>query len=141
MFRYGNRGILRTESSWPGRGGSVGFALMNVCVIDDDRAIYESVVDAFPAAQWFRDAETFLSKVDHSIKEWVIVADVHLSGIGGIELMGQLQALGLTASVILVCRNPDVLTAVSALRQGAVDFIEKPILRPLLIGSIRRLLG
>lgn len=112
---------------------------MNLCVIDEERTTYDSIVESFPAAQWYGNAEAFLARIDQTVQKWIIVADVNLTGLGGIELIEHLQSMGLPASVILVCRNPDVLTAVRALRQGAADFIEKPVLGTLLVAAIRRL--
>ena len=115
---------------------------MTVCVIDEDPTTYVSLIGDFGAVLWFRTAETFIadfvSELADSVGDAVIVADVQLAGIGGIELIGHLRKRGLEVPVILVCRNADVATAVHAIRQGAADFVEKPIQASLLVTSIQR---
>jgi len=121
---------------------------LTVCVIDEDPTTYVSLIGDFGVVLWFRTAEIFIadfvSKQDDSvhaavsISDAVIVADVQLAGISGIELIGHLRKRGLEIPVILVCRNADVATAVHAIRQGAADFVEKPIQASLLVNSIQR---
>jgi FixJ family two-component response regulator len=111
-----------------------------VCIIDGDRSTYDAVAGCFASVQWLRDAATFLDQVDDPAGRLVIVANTDLPGIGGIELIGRLRSLGRMAPVILVCRGADVATAVRAMRQGAADFMEKPVNGSLLVGAIRELL-
>jgi FixJ family two-component response regulator len=121
---------------------------LTVCVIDQDPVTYESLRPSFAAVLWFRTAESFIADVAcqaddvaraTSVSETVIVADVELAGIGGIELIRQLRERRIDIPVILVCRNADVATAVDAIRQGAADFVEKPIHADRLVNSVQRL--
>lgn len=113
---------------------------MSVCVIDADRATYESLANDFPKVQWFGDAETFLGQIDGSGAPVVVVANMHLPGMDGVELVRQLRARQLAARVILLGENADVATAVDAIREGAADFLEKPLSSGRLRRCVHRLL-
>ncbi len=58
----------------------------------------------------------------------LLVSDVRLPGISGIELLRQIRDRGVRAPTILLSGESDLRTAVDAMRAGAVDFIEKPII-------------
>jgi FixJ family two-component response regulator len=55
-----------------------------------------------------------------------IVLDVRMPGMSGLELYEKLNARHCTLPVIFITGHGDVPMAVSALKKGAVDFIEKP---------------
>ena len=112
-------------------------------MIDEDPGTARSLTGAFTCVVWFPTAETFLTKylmpVDEGAAEAVIVAEVRLAGIGGIELIGHVRRRGLLIPVILVCRDAEIATAVQAIQQGAADFIEKPVSANLLASRVYRL--
>ncbi len=56
----------------------------------------------------------------------VIVTDVHMPGMDGHTLLRRLGSLGLSSSVILMSGRGELDDAISALRQGAVDYLKKP---------------
>lgn len=55
-----------------------------------------------------------------------VITDVSLPGMSGLELLRRLRARRVAPPVILVGEEADVSAAVAAMREGAVDFIEKP---------------
>jgi two-component system, LuxR family, response regulator FixJ len=55
-----------------------------------------------------------------------LVLDLQLPGMSGLELQGYLKRSGIGIPIVFVTGHGDVPTAVSALKGGAVDFIEKP---------------
>ncbi len=71
----------------------------------------------------------------------VIVADMRLPDMTGLELMTEISRRGQRIPTILLSRDPDVSTAVNAMRAGAVDFLEKPGIDRVLLGHIARLLA
>ena len=113
---------------------------VSLTVIDEDGATYARVVNEFAAVQWFRSAETFLGQLTDPTVPAVIVANVRLPGMDGVELVQRLRDRGHTAAVVLVCEGADVATAVDAIRHGADDFLEKPVSHSMLVSRIRRLL-
>ena len=57
----------------------------------------------------------------------VILSDVVMPGRGGLALLEELKALGVTVPVVMMSGQGDIETAVRATRLGALDFLEKPI--------------
>jgi two-component system nitrogen regulation response regulator NtrX len=57
----------------------------------------------------------------------VILSDVVMPGKGGLALLEELKAQGVTAPVVMMSGQGDIETAVRATRLGALDFLEKPI--------------
>lgn len=63
----------------------------------------------------------------------IVLSDVKLPGIDGLELLRKALAQEASLPVILVTGHGDVSMAVGAMRQGAYDFIEKPFSADLLV--------
>ncbi len=55
-----------------------------------------------------------------------LVLDLHLPGMSGLELQEHLKRTQIDIPIVFVTAHGDVRTAVTALKEGAVDFIEKP---------------
>ncbi|MBS1165414.1 MAG: chemotaxis protein CheB [Proteobacteria bacterium] len=64
-----------------------------------------------------------------------------LPGMSGLELLRQLNARGDAPASIMITGGSDVQTAVDAMKAGALDFIEKPIGRDMLLSIVGRALG
>ena len=73
----------------------------------------------------FSSGARALSKIDRSFNG-VLVSDIRMSGMDGLELMAEALARDSDLPVILITGHADVDLAVSSLREGAYDFIEKP---------------
>jgi two-component system C4-dicarboxylate transport response regulator DctD len=70
----------------------------------------------------------------------VVVSDIRLPGIDGMELLGQLLALDPDLPVVLITGHGDVSLAVQAMKRGAHDFLEKPFAPDYLVEVVRRAL-
>lgn len=70
----------------------------------------------------------------------MILSDVRMPGMDGLQLLEQLQASDADLPVILLTGHGDVPMAVEAMRNGAYDFLEKPFSPEALLGSLRRAL-
>ncbi len=68
----------------------------------------------------------------------VVVTDVRLPGMDGMELLQQVHAIDADLPVILVTGHGDVRMAVEAMRLGAYDFVEKPFAPERLLEVVRR---
>ena len=71
----------------------------------------------------------------------LVITDLRMPKIGGIELLRQLQEQGNEVSVIVVTAYGTVETAVEATRLGAKDFIEKPLSLAKLLHTVQNVLS
>ncbi|MBE2258807.1 MAG: response regulator transcription factor [Candidatus Accumulibacter sp.] len=98
-------------------------------LVDDDEAIRDSLgwllESRGVACLSFPSAEDFLAAWNPSLTG-CIVLDIRMDGMSGPELFKLLCQRGSTLPVIFLTGHGDVPMAVSALKQGAFDFVEKP---------------
>jgi two-component system response regulator FixJ len=111
-----------------------------VHVVDDDVAVRQSLSfllasDGLPV-RLHDSAVAFLDAVTEA-PTGCIVTDVRMPGIDGIEFLRRLRARGIALPVIVMTGHADVPLAVEAMKQGAVDFIEKPFDDDLFLAAVR----
>lgn len=70
----------------------------------------------------------------------VVVSDIRMPGMSGLELLDHLQKQDTHLPVVLITGHGDVSLAVEAMRSGAYDFIEKPFANEVLLDSVHRAL-
>jgi two-component system, LuxR family, response regulator FixJ len=114
---------------------------LTVHVIDDDPAIRDAISLLLKAegmeVQAYPSAPDFLGAVQNSCNGCVVVTDVRLPGISGIELVSIIKERGFSIPVIMITGHADVQLAVMAMKLGACDFIEKPFKDDALIEAVR----
>lgn len=113
---------------------------MAVHVVDDDVAVRKSLAfllasEGLPV-RLHESASAFLDDAS-SIESGCIVTDVRMPGIDGIELIRRLKARGILLPVIVMTGHADVPMAVEAMKEGAVDFLEKPFGDEVFLGAVR----
>lgn len=100
-----------------------------IYVVDDDEALRDSLVwmleSSGYAVRAFDCAESFLEAYALGMTG-CIVLDVRMPGMSGLELFEELGRRRCSLPVIFITGHGDVPMAVSALKKGAADFIEKP---------------
>jgi two-component system, LuxR family, response regulator FixJ len=115
-----------------------------VHVIDDDDAARQSLTFLLGTARFgsreYVSAKAFLDVIP-SVEGGCIITDVRMPDIDGIELLRRLKNLKVGWPVIVITGHADVPLAVQAMRQGAVDFIEKPYDSEVLLGAVRAALS
>jgi two-component system response regulator FixJ len=82
-------------------------------------------------------ATAFLEEAP-AIKNGCLITDLRMPDINGVELLKQLRLRDAMLPAIVVTGHGDVQMAVEAMKNGALDFIEKPFSDEVLIASIRR---
>jgi two-component system response regulator FixJ len=117
---------------------------MIIALIEDDAAALDSLRLLLEtrglAARGFTSAEAFLASLAEE-RPACIVSDVRLPGLSGLDLQRALKTQGKDVPVILITGHGDIAMAVTAMREGAFDFVEKPYDADYLIGSIEKALA
>jgi FixJ family two-component response regulator len=70
-----------------------------------------------------------------------IVTDLFMPGMSGLELQAELAQAGVVLPIVFLTGRPDIPSTVHAMRDGAVDFLEKSAPGEMLIDAIRRALA
>ncbi len=116
----------------------------NVYIVDDDHAVRDSLQMLLEAMGYavrvFGSAAEFLSEVA-SLAYGVLLVDLQMPEIDGLELHRRLVALEIKLPVVVITAHGDISTAVRAMRAGAVDFIEKPFTNGGIVASIQMALA
>ena len=99
-------------------------------VVDDDALVRESILESARseglAGQGFASAEEFLAAFDPA-RAGCLILDLRLPGMSGLALLQNLRTIAAALPVIVVTGFGNVPSAVQAMKEGAVDFLEKPI--------------
>jgi two-component system response regulator FixJ len=114
-----------------------------VFLIDDDPGVRDSLtlllsLKGVPT-QPFANAESF---IDTYRPGWpgCVLTDLRMPGMTGLELQAALRERHIDVPVVVLTAHGDVATARAALKNGAFDFLEKPIDDAMLIDVLRNAL-
>ncbi|MGC8915747.1 MAG: sigma-54-dependent transcriptional regulator [Thermoanaerobaculum sp.] len=101
-----------------------------VLVVDDEPGIRELLsqilADEGFAVTVVASGEEALAAVSREVFDLVLL-DVRLPGMDGLEVLRQLKAAGKTLPVVMISGHATVEQAAQAVREGAADFLEKPL--------------
>src|SRR6185503_2782366 len=101
-----------------------------ILVVDDDTAIRTSLAEA--VAEWggevrtAEDATAALARVAEEAPD-LVLSDVRMPGMDGVELLRILRQRAPSTDVILMTAYEDMPMVVAAMREGALDFLVKPL--------------
>jgi two-component system, LuxR family, response regulator TtrR len=118
-----------------------------VYVVDDDEAFRDSVAWLLQTngyqARLFSDAESLLKDIKPGSggPPRCVVLDVRMPGMSGPEAQEALSSRGIEIPIIFVTAHADVPIAVTAIKRGAFDFIEKPFAESDLLKRIEEALS
>lgn len=116
-----------------------------VHVIDDDEAARESLEFLLRSAKFevrtYPSAMTFLDMLTPTLQPGCVITDMRMPQVSGLELLERLREKGIGIPVIVITGHGDVPLAVQAMKNGAVDFLEKPFDDDLLLASVRSALS
>jgi two-component system, LuxR family, response regulator FixJ len=114
---------------------------IHIGLVDDDSAVLDSLQLYFARhrveTSCFASAEALLASLDGGAQLDCIVSDIRMPGMSGLDLLQHLKGRRSTAPLILITGLGDIEMAVSAIKKGAFDFIEKPFDEGRLLASIR----
>ena len=108
-------------------------------LVDDDEAIRRSASFMLRTSGYI--VKTYASGVEllaraKDLAPGCILLDIRMPDMDGLEVQRTLKERGVLLPVIIITGHGDVNLAVQAMKAGAVDFIEKPFEKALLIAAI-----
>ena len=107
-------------------------------IVDDDATVRESLGEALSEAGYdvrtAEDAARALAALATRAPD-VVLTDVRMPGLDGLELLRLLRERSPGVQVILMTAYDDMPTVAAAMRQGATDFLVKPLHASLFIGN------
>jgi two-component system response regulator PilR (NtrC family) len=113
-----------------------------ILVVDDERAIRDLLSEALREAGYEVLSAGGGEEASRILREenvHIAICDIRMPGMDGIELLGHIRDVSPETVVILVTAFASVETAVNALRNGAFDYILKPLIFDDIIAKISRI--
>jgi FixJ family two-component response regulator len=114
-----------------------------VAVVDDDEAMLGSlrrILSFFGfAADAYQSAQAAIAAYKADPERYdAILTDLNMPGMDGLELMRQIKTIDKDAVIVVLTGFPSADNAISALRNGAFDFLEKPYSNEVLCLTLER---
>jgi len=114
--------------------------MSKILVIDDERSIRNTLKDILEYEKYevdlAEDGIKALDKVKTNVYD-VILCDIKMPGMDGIEVLEQLVNLAPDSPVVMISGHGNIDTAVESIKKGAFDYIEKPLDLNRLLITIR----
>lgn len=108
-------------------------------VVEDDESMRDSLVELLEEAGYtvraYARAEDLLAR-GSAIEPGCVVSDVRMPGMDGLTLLQRLRASGSALPLMLMTGHGDISMAVTAMKAGAVDFLEKPFEADALLAAV-----
>ena len=103
--------------------------VLKVAIIDDETHMRDSIsqwleLTGLPTVS-FENGEKALAEIGSDF-EGIVISDIRMPGMGGMDMLRRLHAQDAALPVILITGHGDVQMAVEAMQIGAYDFVEKP---------------
>lgn len=115
-----------------------------IFVVDDDDLVRDALRALLKSAgfnaQVFESAQAFLDS-DHQQREALLVLDVRMPGMNGLELQRHLADSGADMPIIFISAHEDARAHKKAMEAGALAFLQKPLDARILFDAIERAPG
>jgi len=115
-----------------------------IFVVDDDPAVRDTLSLVLQTAGYqvicFADGAALLA-VARSRTPAAILLDVHIPGKSGLDILKELHGEDYPAPIFMISGHGDISMAVSAIKNGALDFIEKPFRGSELVTRLEEAIG
>jgi len=112
-----------------------------VFVVDDDPAVLHFLEGLISTVNLnvrvFNSAQAFLDGYNAG-SPGCLLLDIRMPGMSGLELQRELAARGFDIPIVFLTGHGDVQIAVSAMKAGAYDFVEKPFNNELLLDVLQK---
>ena len=110
-----------------------------LAILDDNTSFRNAMQDLIEAegmsALCFSSAEQFWGS-DARFTAACLIADIRMPGMSGLELQVKLNTDRCTIPIIFVTGRGDIPTTVKAMKEGAIDFLTKPIKESVLLAAV-----
>jgi len=111
-----------------------------ICIVDDQPYIGSTISNILKDEGYqaivFQDAESFWQSLDTVVPSLVLL-DIWLPGLDGLQLLKRLQGRFPELPIIMMSGHAGIETAVSAIKAGAYDFMEKPLHLEVLLDKVK----
>lgn len=102
----------------------------SILVVDDDLSVRTLITDALREGGYFniKEVENGIQALETFRKEAydLVISDLQMPGMNGMELLSRIKELNPSTSVIIMTGYPTIGITVSAMKEGAFDFLTKP---------------
>jgi FixJ family two-component response regulator len=109
-------------------------------IVDDDPAVRDALSVVFSLEGYhvtgFADGNSFLSAARNR-QPACIILDVHMPGRSGLDILKELNAKNYPVPIFIISGQGDIPMAVDAIKNGALDFIEKPFDADTVVRRVR----
>ncbi|MEL7291029.1 MAG: sigma-54 dependent transcriptional regulator [Pseudomonadota bacterium] len=116
-------------------------AQSKVLIVEDDEGLREALVDTLALAgyEWLEadSAEDALVKLKSNSVD-IVVSDVQMAGMGGLALLRSIKQHWPNLPVLLMTAYANIEDAVSAMKDGAIDYMAKPFAPEVLLNMVSR---
>lgn len=116
-------------------------AQSKVLIVEDDEGLREALVDTLALAgyDWVEAdcAEEALLKLKEGAID-IVVSDVQMAGMGGLALLRNIKQNWPNLPVLLMTAYANIEDAVSAMKEGAIDYMAKPFAPEVLLNMVSR---
>lgn len=113
----------------------------NIYIVDDDEAVRSSLAALLlatgHAAHAFADGAEFLAHADLAHPGCVLL-DLRMDGLSGLQVFDAMRTRGAMPKVIFLSAHGELASAVAAVKQGAVDWLEKPCDEQTLLAAVAK---
>jgi len=113
-----------------------------VYVVDDDESVRSALLRLLKSAGYraraFASAQAVLAEQPPDDAQVVVLTDLRMPGVDGIELAERLSAYPVPPPIVFLSAHGDVPASVKAMKDGAVDFLEKPVQEEDLFDALER---
>jgi len=131
-------GIL--ENTWNLLGGVSLKKNLTIFVVDDQEAIRSTIKDLLADESYetmtFDSAEALMEGL-HKSRPDLILLDIWLPGLDGVQALSEIKAIQSELPVILMSGHAGIDVAVKGMKAGAADFLEKPLNLDILLEKVR----
>jgi two-component system, OmpR family, response regulator MprA len=128
----------------PGVAAKITMRAMNILVVDDERAVRESLRRALELegydVELAEDGEAALERLEGTAQADAVILDVLMPGIDGLEVCRRLRAGANPVPVLMLTARAEVDSRVAGLDAGADDYLPKPFALAELLARLRALL-